>query len=120
MAQWHIEDHDGTTHTMLTKNCYYIVTIPTHILSPQHVTQATDDLSLMALALMLSKATTLFWKQCQFTKTIPLDPKLNIGLTFTAPSDMHFQACLAQLDVPCDPCVFETQVIQLDDDDASF
>ena len=43
MAQWHIEDHDGTTHTMLTKNCYYIVIIPTHILSPQHVTQAADD-----------------------------------------------------------------------------
>ena len=39
-----------------------------------------------------SMTIVLFWDQRKFTKTVTLDPKINIAMTNTAPGIKHYKA----------------------------
>ena len=64
----------------------------------------------------------LFWSQRQFTKTVPLDPNTNVGLTTTATGARSFRAFCGTLDKPetRQTNIFATHSIPDDDDDDSF
>ena len=120
---WCIEDDDGAEHTLKIKRCYYIATILTRIVSLQHFTQSSGDHNPLpdgAGVITLIRNITLFWQQCCFTKTIPLDPKPIIGSTYSAPGTNKLKAFLAGILVCKEPRVFEMHFIPPDDDDASF
>ena len=74
--------------------------MPNQILSPLHFAQAANDPHPKPEGTGLitnSKNITLFWGQQRYTKTIPLDKNLNIGLTWMAPGSEAFTAYLATI-----------------------
>ena len=120
--KWHIEDDQGLVHVMIIRGAYLIPDAPTRLLSP-HLVQQADDRYPMEEgtgAFMTSKNITLFWAQWRFAKTLPLDSKMNVGLTTTA-SDAHlFRAFCATIEAPetKQPNIFKTHVIPDDEDEA--
>ena len=70
---------------------------PTRILSPQHFAKQMQDHKPHAEGTgctTTSMAIVLFWDQRKFTKTVKLDPKLNIAMTNRAPGMKHYKAYL--------------------------
>ena len=74
-------------------------------------------------------AIVLFWDQRKFTKTVKLDPKLNIAMMNTVPGIKHYKAYLMNQEGMSNQnaSVFETHIIpedesdkDQDDDDLSF
>ena len=63
----------------------------------------------------------LFWSQRRYTKTVPLDPTTNVGLTTTAPGARSFRAFCVTLERPetKQESIFTTHIIP-DDEDESF
>ena len=97
---WKIEDDTGKVHSININDTYYMTGMPNRILSPQHFAQAANDHHPQPEGMGLitnSKNITLFWGQRRYTKTIPLDKSLNIGLTWTAPGSEAFAAYLATM-----------------------
>ena len=122
--KWHVEDDSGLTHVMIIKGAYLISEAATRILSPQHLAQQAGDhfpKEEGTGALTTSKNITLFWSQWRFTKTVPLDPTTNVGLTTTAPGARSFRAFCATFQRPetKQENIFTTHIIP-DDDDKSF
>ena len=122
--KWHVEDDTGLIHVMLIKGAYLIPEAATRILSPQHLAQQAGDhfpKEEGTGALTTSKNIMLFWSQRRYTKTVPLDPTTNVGLTTTAPGARSFRAFCATLERPetKQECIFTTHIIP-DDEDASF
>ena len=67
---------------MVIKGAYLIPDVATRILSPQHLAQQADDhypREEGTGAPTTSKNITLFWSQRCFAKTVPLDPRTNVG-----------------------------------------
>ena len=71
----------------------------------------------------------LFWDQRKFTKTVKLNPKLNIAMMNTAPEIKHYKAYIMNQEGMSNQnaSVFETHIIpedesdkDQDDDDLSF
>ena len=78
---------------MVIKGAYLIPEAATRILSPQHLAQQADDHypeEEGTRALTTSKQIMLFWSHWRFTKTVPLDPSTNVGLTTTASGAQSF------------------------------
>ena len=101
--KWHIEDDRGLVHVMIIRGAYLIPEAPTRILSPQHLAQQADNHYPQEEgtgALTTSKTITLFWAQRRYAKTVPLDPKTNVGLTTTAAGARSFRAFCAKINVP--------------------
>ena len=74
--------------------------MPNQILLPQHFAQAANNHHPKPEgtgSITNSKNITLFWGQRRYTKTIPLDKNLNIGLTRTAPGSEAFMAYMATM-----------------------
>ena len=122
--KWQVEDDTGLIHVMLIKGAYLIPEAATRILSPQHLAQQAGDhfpKEEGTGALTTSKNIMLFWSQRRYTKTVPLDPTTNVGLTTTAPGARSFRAFCATLERPetKQECIFTTHIIP-DDEDASF
>ena len=110
---------------MVITGAYFIPEASTRILSPQHLAQQADDhypSEEGTGALRTSKNITLFWSQRCFTKTVPLDPRTNVGLTTTASGTRSFCAYCATVNVPetVQPNIFSTHIIPDEDDDESF
>ena len=87
-VKWKIEDDNNMNHTFTIPNTYYIANAPTRILSPQHFAQQMQDHKPHVEGTgctTMSTTIVLFWNQRKFTKTVKLDPKLNIAMTNTAP-----------------------------------
>ena len=123
--KWHVEDDHGLVHIMVIKGAYLIPDVATRILSPQHLAQQADNHYPMEEgrgALTTSKHITLFWAQRCFAKTVPLDPKMNVGLTTTASGAWSFRAFCATINIPetVQTNIFATHVIPDKDDDESF
>ena len=121
--KWHLEDDQGLVHVMIICGAYLIPDAPTRILSPQHLAQQADDhypREEGTGALTTSKTIMLFWAQRQYTKTVPLDTKTNVGLTTTAAGARSFRAFCANIMVPetVQPNIFTTHVIPDEDDDS--
>ena len=123
--KWHVEDDHGLVHVMVIKGAYLIPDATTRILSPQHLAQQVNDHYPMEEgtgALTTSKHITLFWAQRRFMKTVPLDPKMNMGLTTTASGAWSFHAFCTTINVPetVHTNIFTTHVIPDEDDNESF
>ena len=98
--KWHLEDDNGLVHVMVISGAYLIPEACTRILSPQHLAQQADDhypKEEGTGALTTSKNVTLFWSQRRYSKTVPLDPKTNVGMTTTASGARSFRAFHASL-----------------------
>ena len=124
-VKWYIEDDHGLVHVMIITGAYLIPEATTRILSPQHLAQQANDHYPTAEgtgALTTSKNITLFWAQRRFTKTVPLDPNTNVGLTTTAPGARDFCSFCATVTTPetKQTNVFTTHIIPDEEDDESF
>ena len=122
--KWNVEDDNGLSHVMTIREAYLIPEAPTRILSPQHFAQQAGDhfpKEEGTGALTTSKNITLFWSQRRFTKTVPLDPTTNVGLTTTASGTRSYRAFCATIDrlETNHEGIFTTHIIP-DDDDESF
>ena len=122
--KWYLEDDTGLVHVILIQGAYLIPNATTRILSPQHFAQQANDhypKEEGTGSLTTSKNITLFWSQRLFTKTVPLDPRTNVGLTTTAPGTRSYRAYCATIDTQEteETNIFTTHVIP-DDDDESF
>ena len=123
--KWHVEDDTGLVHVMIVRGAYLIPEAATHILSPQHLTQQAGDhypKEEGTGAISTSKNITLFWSQRRFTKTVPLDPTTNVGLTTTASGARSYRVFCATLDrhETKQTNIFTTHIIPNDEDDESF
>ena len=124
--KWHVEDDSGLVHIMVIKGTYLIQEAATWILSLQHLAQQADDhypKEAGTGALTTSKHIMLFWSQRRFiTKTVPLDPSTNMGLTTTASGARSFRAFCATLDMPNtrQTNIFTMHVIPDESDEDSF
>ena len=119
--KWYLEDDSGLVHALLIQGAYLILDVTTHILSPQHLAQQAKDhypKEEGTGSLTTSKNITLFWSQRLFTKTVPLDPRTNVGLTTTAAGTRSYRAYCATIDTQEteETNIFTTHVI-LDDDE---
>ena len=124
-VKWYIEDDHGLVHVMIITGAYLIPEATTRILSPQHLAQQANDHYPTAEgtgALTTSKNITLFWAQRRFTKTVPLDPNTNVGLTTTAPGARDFRSFCATVTTPetKQTNIFTTHIIPDEEDDESF
>ena len=123
--KWHVEDDSGLMHIMVIKGAYLIPETATWILLPQHLAQQADDhypKNEGTGVLTTSKHIMLFLSQRWFTRTVPLDPNTNVGLTATASGVRSFRAFCATLDKPetRQTNIFTMHIIPDDDDDDSF
>ena len=92
--KWHVEDDTGLVHAIIIRGAYLIPEAATRILSPQHLAQQAGDhypKEEDTGAITTSKNIMLFWSQKRFTKTVPLDPTTNVGLTTTASGARSFR-----------------------------
>ena len=122
-VKWHVEDDTGLTHVMLIKGAYLIPEAATCILSPQHLAQQAGDhfpKEEGTRALTTSKNITLFWSQRRYTKTVPLDPTTNVGLTTTARGARAFRAFCGTLERPetRQNNIFTPHIIPEDDEES--
>ena len=120
--KWHVEDDTGLVHIMVIQGAYLIPETATRILSPQHLTQQADDHYPREEgmgALTTSKKITLFWSQHRFAKTVPLDPRTNVGLTTTTSGARSYRAFCASIDAE-EMNQTNIHVIPDDEDDKSF
>ena len=86
-VRWLIEDDESVTHVFTITGACLVHKASTRILSPQHLAQQAQDHCPRAEGMgstTSSKNIMLFWNQRKHTKTVPLDHKLNVGLTTTA------------------------------------
>ena len=123
--KWYLEDDAGLVHVFHIQGAYLIPDAATRILSPQHLAQQANDhypKEEGTGSLTTSKNITLFWSQRRFTKTVPLDPQTNVGLTTTAAGTHSFRAFCATLneEETKETNIFTTHVIPDEEDDESF
>ena len=123
--KWYLEDDAGLVHVLIIQGAYLIPDVATRILSPQHLAQQANDhypKEEGTGSLTTSKNITLFWSQRRFTKTVPLEPRTNVGLTTTAAGTRSFRAFCASLneEETKETNIFTTHVIPDDEDDESF
>ena len=121
-VRWKIEDDNNIIHTFVIPNAYHITAAPTRILSPQHFAQQMQDHKPHAEGtgcMTTSMTIVLFWDQRKFTKTVKLDPMLNIAMTNTAPGIKHSKAYLMNQEEMSNQnsSVFETHIIPEDESD---
>ena len=121
-VKWKIEDDDNMVHTFTIPNTYYIANAPTRILSPQHFPQQMPDHKPHAEGTgctTTSSIIVLFWNQRKSTKTVKLDPKLNIAMTNTAPGIQQYKSYIMnQGDEPNKhTCIFKTHIIPEEESD---
>ena len=117
-----IGDNDNMVHTFIIPNTYYIANALTRILSPQHFAQQIQDHKPHAEGTgctTTSSSIVLFWNQRKFTKTVKLDPKLNITMMNTAPGIQQYKSYIMNLgDEPNKHTdIFKTHIIPEEESD---
>ena len=123
-----IKGHTDTTHRGTLKSYLEDDVGLVHILVIQGASgiaqQANDHYPMEegTGSLTTSKNITLFWSQRRFTKTVPLDPRTNVGLTTTAAGTRSYRAFCASINEKetKETNIFTTHVIPDDEDDESF
>ena len=123
--KWYLEDDTGLVHVIVIQGAYLVPDAMTRILSPQHLAQQANDhypKEEGTGSLTTSKNITLFWSKRRFTKTVPLDPRTNVGLTTTAAATRMYRAFCASIneEETKETNFFTTHVIPNDEDDESF
>ena len=115
-VRWLIEDDKGMTHAFTINGAYLVPTASTRILSCQNLAQQAQDHYPRAEgtgSTTLSKNIMLFWNQKTHTKTVPLDPKLNVVITTTAAGAKKYKQYRSKMTTPetKEVNIFETHVI---------
>ena len=85
-VRWLVEDDNQLVHAMTIQGVYLVPEATTRIMSPQHLAPQVQDHSPYPEgtgSINTSKSVTIFWNQRKYDKTVPLDPKLNVGMTTT-------------------------------------
>ena len=69
----------------------------------------------------ISKNIMLFWNHRKHTQTVPLDPKLNVGITTTAAGAKKYKQYRSKMTAPDtkELNIFETHVIPPEDEDGN-
>ena len=120
--KWKIEDDDGAVHTFRIPNSYYVPHGGVRLLSPQHWAQHQKD-SAGTGSETLAKTCTLFWKQRQHKRTIPLSVDSNVATINLAPGFSKYHAFCTEAEIPDDevedPITFESNVVSDDEEDDS-
>jgi len=119
--QWNIEDDLGRRHTVTLPNSYYAPT-GERLLSPQHWAQvAKDNYPKIDGTCCITTATDikLMWGQQRFMKTVPLDPRSNIGVLRTASGFDKFRTFCAEVQ-ECDDEVALTSQLEMAYDDEAY
>ena len=126
-VQWMIEEDDGLVHALMIQGAYLVPEVTTKIMSQQHLVQQMHGNSPNSEgmgSIMTSKSVTLFWNQQKYYKTVPLDPKLNGGMTITAPGTKSHKCFRSKIVKPDTNQVniFKAHVIppEEDEDDKSL
>ena len=118
--RWCIEDDQGRRHYIELPNSYYSPT-GEKLLCPQQWSQIAKDNYPTpdgTCCLTTGSSIKLFWNQRKYCKTVPLDPKSNVGVMRSAPGYDHFKsfcsevsefdsevACMSHLILDDDPSV---------------
>ena len=90
-VRWKIEDDAGVTHTWLIPDTYYHTTSPYRLLSPQHWSQTRKE-GHGSYCVTYDDQVDLFWQQCEFVRSVPLDTNTNIALIRSKPEFKRFAA----------------------------
>lgn len=100
--KWQIEDDDGKVHTIILPDSLYMKNATSRLLSPQHWAQTARDNKPKpegTWCATTSKEVILYWDQCRYKRTIPLDRKgTNVGTIRTAPGFESYNAFCEQID----------------------
>ena len=117
-----IEDDKGMTYVFTIDGTYLVPTASTRIFSPQHLAQQAQDHYPREQGMgstTVSKNIMLFWNQIKHTKPVPLDPKINVGITTTPAGDKKFKLYRSKMTTPetKEVNIIETHMIPLEDED---
>ncbi|CAB9523869.1 hypothetical protein SEMRO_1466_G275010.1 [Seminavis robusta] len=92
-VRWIIQDDSGATHTWLIPDTYYHKKSPYRLLSPQHWAQTRQDNDKRGtMCATYYDAVKLFWDDCKFVRTVPLDGSSNIALIRSQPAYLRFNS----------------------------
>ena len=97
-VRWQVEDDAGTVHDLLLPGTYYSPSAEHRMLSPQHWCQVANDHQPTrngTVCITQADAVILQWQQRQYTRTIPLTPRTNVGVLRSAPGISKYNACCA-------------------------
>jgi hypothetical protein len=99
-VKWSIEDDEGVVHSFLLPNTYYNADSPYRLLSPQHMSQVTNDnfpIRRGTWCGTFGDAIELYWDQRKYQRTIRLSIASNIGLFKSAPGYNRFHAFCSEI-----------------------
>ena len=86
-VNWTIEDDQGMNHTFIIPGTIYAPQAPHRLLSPQHWSQAANDnhpTTNGTWCATYSDHIILYWSQCNYKRTIPLDRSTNTATLYSA------------------------------------
>ena len=100
--QWSIEDDDGKTHVIRLPNSLYVPETNIRLLSPQHWSQTAKDHkpnNRGTWSGTYHDCVELWWEQCKYKRTVPLDPgETNVGTITTAPGYTRYHTFAAEIE----------------------
>ena len=93
-VKWKVEDDSGKVHTFRIPNSYYIPDGGVRLFSPQHWSRTQKDQKLTQCTgnPTLADQVTLFWHQRHFSKTVYLDPNINVATFALEPGYTKYHA----------------------------
>ena len=98
-VQWKILDDDGKPHTITLPGTNYVPTAETRMLSPQHWSQATNDLR-GTLCTTYGDLMVLKWNKKNYRKSFPICPRntKNVGIMMSAAGNQQYNQLCNQYD----------------------
>ena len=122
--RWHIEDDQGSVHSITLPNSLYVPQATSRLLSPQHWAQTARDnrrIKRGTWCATYDNAVVLYWDQQKYQRTIPLDPaNTNAATIRTAPGFSRFNAfCSTIGDITSSEVymTYESQMVSDDEDE---
>ena len=119
--QWKVEDDSGKVHTFRIPNYYYVPDGGVRLFIPQHwaKTQKYRKPTQGTGSTTLATRVTLFWQQCNLSKTVYLDPDTTVATFALVPGYTKYhafctKACLQDEDIN-DPMSMKKNVVRNDE-----
>ncbi len=93
--KWRIEDDSGRVHSVHIPNSYYVPDGGVRLMSPQHWSQVHPHKGSVT-CLNNHKEATLTWSRTGYTKTVAIDPAINVFTFNLAPGYQAYQAFITE------------------------